>query len=61
MCSGVNPLTNEKLNSYLSSNLTVIATWSNKDCVDCDMELYTLFKMVYSFSDKEEVRYSSLC
>lgn len=55
MGRGVNPLTDEKLNSYLSSNLTVIAMWSNKDCVDCDVELYTLFKMVYSFSDKEEV------
>ena len=60
MCSGVNPLTNEKLDSYLSSNLTVIAMWSNKDCADCDLELYTLFKMVYSYSDKEEVVASSL-
>ena len=35
--------------------MTVVAMWSNKDCIDCEMELFVLFRMVYSYSDYEVV------
>ena len=53
---GINPLTSESLEEYLKQNLTVVAMWSNKDCLNCDLEVYTMYKMVYTFSDYDNVR-----
>ena len=52
---GINPLTSESLEEYLKQNLTVVAMWSNKDCLNCDLEDYTMYKMVYTFSDYDNV------
>ena len=54
-CRGINPLTSESLEEYLKQNLTVVAMWSNKDCLNCDLEVYTMYKMVYTFSDYDDV------
>ena len=48
-------LTSESLNEYLQKNLTVVAMWSNPDCLHCDLEIYTMYKMVYSFMDYDNV------
>lgn len=55
MCSGINSLSEEKLNEYIESNLTVIAMWNNKKCRNCDLELFTLWKMPYSYVEYSEV------
>lgn len=55
MCSGINSLSEEKLNEYIHSNLTIIAMWNNKKCRNCDLELFTLWKMPYSYVEYSNV------
>ena len=55
MCSGINTLNEEKLNYYIESNLTVVAMWNNKKCRNCDLELFTLWKMPYSYVEYSDV------
>ena len=39
----------------MQQNLTVVAMWSNPECLHCDLEIYTMYKMVYLFMDYENV------
>lgn len=55
MFSGINSLSEEKLNEYIQSNLTIIAMWNNKKCRSCDLELFTLWKMPYSYVEYSNV------
>ena len=54
-CSGINPLNTAKLEEYLKANRTVIAMWSNKECTTCDLEFFTMYKMIYSYQEYEDV------
>lgn len=56
---GINQLTSESLEEYLKQNLTVVAMWSNKDCLNCDLEVYTMYKMVYTFSDYDNIIFAA--
>lgn len=57
---GINPLNTEKLDEYLKANLTVIAMWSNKECTTCDLEIFTMYKMIYWYQDYEKVLFFNL-
>ena len=57
--SGINPLNSDKLEEYLKANLTVIAMWSNKECMSCDVEIFSMYKMIYTYQDHEDVKMES--
>ena len=53
--SGLNILTKENIDFTLENNSTVLAVWNSPNCMDCQKEMWNVYKVIYSFLDEPKV------